>query len=118
MMQMVNFKHHAIHVGLILILSFVLYPAWEKASRKRIAWYDYLFTAIAIAEPIYVFIRYNAFISTGFKPSTLDVIMGTLLVILVHPPYQRHGATHSVCHLPALWHLWTLYSRPVPPPGL
>ena len=89
MMQMVNFKHHAIHVGLILILSFVLYPAWEKASRKRIAWYDYLFTAIAIAEPIYVFIRYNAFISTGFKPSTLDVIMGTLLVILVLEATRR-----------------------------
>lgn len=57
MVSIQNLKHHAIHVGLILILSFVLYPAWEKASRKKIAWYDYIFTAIAIAEPIYVFLR-------------------------------------------------------------
>lgn len=105
MMQMVNFKHHAIHVGLILILSFVLYPAWEKASRKRIAWYDYLFTAIAIAEPIYVFIRYNAFISTGFKPSTLDVIMGTLLVILVLEATRRI----SGMALPILCVIFLLY---------
>jgi len=105
MMQMVNFKHHAIHVGLILILSFVLYPAWEKASRKRIAWYDYLFTAIAIAEPIYVFIRYNAFISTGFKPSTLDVIMGTRLVILVREPPRRI----SGMALPILCVIFLLY---------
>ncbi len=105
MMQMVNFKHHAIHVGLILILSFVLYPAWEKASRKRIAWYDYLFTAIAIAEPIYVFIRYNAFISTWFKPSTLDVIMGTLLVILVLEATRRI----SGMALPILCVIFLLY---------
>lgn len=110
-----NLKHHAIHVGLILILSFVLYPAWEKASRKKIAWYDYIFTAIAVAEPIYVFLRYDAFISTGFKPSMVDLIMGTLLVILVLeatrrisgaalpilciifllPDYHRCGADHD-----------------------
>lgn len=35
MVSIQNLKHHAIHVGLILILSFVLYPAWEKASRKK-----------------------------------------------------------------------------------
>ena len=46
-----NLKHHAIHVGLILILSFVLYPAGEKASRKRIAWYDYIFTLVASPNP-------------------------------------------------------------------
>ncbi len=108
-----NLKHHAIHVGLILILSFVLYPAWEKASRKRIAWYDYIFTLVAIAEPIYVFARHEAFISTGFKPSTLDLIMGTLLVILVLESTRRiSGAALPV--LCIIFLLYGMFGRYVP----
>ena len=35
-LQMVNIKHHAIHVGLILVLGFALYPAFKKSGRKKI----------------------------------------------------------------------------------
>lgn len=108
-----NLKHHAIHVGLILILSFVLYPAWEKASRQRIAWYDYIFTAIAVAEPIYVFARYDAFISTGFKPSTLDLIMGTLLVFLVLEATRRISGT-ALPILCIIFLLYGMFGRYVP----
>ena len=41
-LQMVNIKHHAIHVGMILVLGFALYPAFKKSSRKKIAWYDWI----------------------------------------------------------------------------
>ena len=108
-----NLKHHAIHVGLILILSFVLYPAWEKASRKKLAWYDYIFTAIAVAEPIYVFARYEAFISTGFKPSTLDLIMGTLLVVLVLEATRRISGP-ALPILCIIFLLYGMFGRYVP----
>ena len=113
MVSIQNLKHHAIHVGLILILSFVLYPAWEKASRKKIAWYDYIFTAIAIAEPIYVFLRYDAFISTGFKPNMVDLVMGTLLVILVLEATRRiSGAALPI--LCIIFLLYGMFGRYVP----
>ncbi|MCI8869446.1 MAG: TRAP transporter permease [Lawsonibacter sp.] len=108
-----NLKHHAIHVGLILILSFVLYPAWEKASRKKIAWYDCIFTLIALAEPIYVFARYDTFISTGFKPSAMDLIMGTLLVVLVLEATRRiSGAALPI--LCIIFLLYGMFGRYVP----
>ena len=44
-------KHRSIHVGMILILAFMLYPATKKASRKVIAWYDYVFIASSAAVP-------------------------------------------------------------------
>ena len=83
LLQMVNIKHHAIHVGMILMLGFALYPAFKKSSRKKIAWYDWIMILISIAMPIYVFIRYPVFISTGFEGETIDVIYGTVLIILV-----------------------------------
>jgi len=82
-MQMVNVKHHAIHVGLVLILGFALYPAFKKSSRKRIAWYDWICIALSACMPIYVFARYDVFISTGFQPSALDIVMGSILILLV-----------------------------------
>ncbi|BAK97331.1 putative transporter [Oscillibacter valericigenes Sjm18-20] len=82
-MQMVNVKHHAIHVGLILVLGFAMYPAFKKSSQKRIAWYDWILIALSVCMPIYVFARYDAFISTGFQPSTLDIVVGSILVLLV-----------------------------------
>lgn len=82
-LQMVSIKHHAIHVGLILTLGFAFYPAYKKASRKKIAWYDWICIAFSAVMPIYVFLRYPTFISTGFKGETIDIIMGTILIFLV-----------------------------------
>ena len=82
-LQMVNIKHHAIHVGSILVLGFALYPALKKSTRKKIAWYDWILIILSAAVPVYVFIRYPVFISTGFRGETVDVVMGTILIILV-----------------------------------
>ena len=82
-LQMVNIKHHAIHVGLILVLGFALYPAFKKSSRKKIVWYDWIFIALSAVMPVYVFVRYPTFISTGFQGDTIDIVMGTILILLV-----------------------------------
>ena len=82
-LQMVNIKHHAIHVGLILILGFALYPATKKSSRKTIPWYDWICIGLSALIPIYVFIRYPVFIATGFQGETIDIVYGTILIVLV-----------------------------------
>ena len=55
-LQMVNIKHHAIHVGLVLVIGFLLYPAFKKSSRKKVAWYDWVLFALSAVMPIYVFL--------------------------------------------------------------
>jgi TRAP transporter 4TM/12TM fusion protein len=113
LLTMVNLWHHAIHVGLILILSFVLYPAWSKASRKTIAWYDVIFALLSLSEPIYVLVRYPVFMSTGFKPSTMDIVMGTILVFLVLEATRRiSGAALPI--LCIIFLLYGLFGRYVP----
>jgi len=82
-LQMVNIKHHAIHVGLVLVLGFALYPAFKNSSRKKIPWYDWICIGFSAVMPVYVFMRYNAFISTGFRASGMDLFMGAVLILLV-----------------------------------
>ena len=112
-LQMVNIKHHAIHVGLILILGFALYPACKKASRKKIAWYDWIFIALSIAMPIYVFIRYPAFISTGFSGEKIDIILGTILIVLVLVASQRLSGW-ALPILSVIFLVYAIYGRSFP----
>ncbi len=99
-------KHRSIHVGMILILAFALYPATKKASRKVIAWYDYGLMALAAAVPIYMCLDYFNIINRAGKPNSMDVIIGTILTLIVLE------ATRRVCGmaLPIIAVIFMLYS--------
>ena len=99
-------KHRSIHVGMILILAFMLYPATKKASRKVIAWYDYVLMALAAAVPIYMCIDYVNIINRAGRPDMMDVIIGTILTLIVLE------ATRRVCGmaLPIISIIFMIYS--------
>ena len=113
LLQMVNIKHHAIHVGLILILGFALYPAFKKSSRKKMAWYDWIFIALSVIMPIYVFIRYPVFISTGFAGENIDIILGTILIVLVLVASRRLSGW-ALPILSIIFLLYALFGRSFP----
>ena len=113
LLQMVNIKHHAIHVGLILILGFALYPAFKKSSRKKMAWYDWIFIALSVIMPIYVFIRYPVFISTGFSGENIDIILGTILIVLVLVASRRLSGW-ALPILSVIFLLYALFGRSFP----
>ncbi len=99
-------KHRSIHVGMILILAFMLYPATKKASRKVIAWYDYVLIALSAAVPIYMCMDYVNIINRAGKPNMMDVVVGTILTIIVLE------ATRRVCGmaLPIISIIFMIYS--------
>lgn len=113
LLQMVNIKHHAIHVGLVLVLGFALYPAFRKSSRRKMAWYDWIFAVLCAIMPVYVFVRYPAFISTGFSGDTIDIVMGTLLILLVMECSRRISGP-ALTILSALFLVYALFGRSCP----
>ncbi|MBQ1312180.1 MAG: TRAP transporter permease [Blautia sp.] len=112
-LQMVNIKHHAIHVGLILVLGFALYPAFKKSGRKKIIWYDWVFILASAIMPVYVFVRYPVFISTGFRGETVDIIFGTILILLVLECSRRLSGW-ALPVLSILFLLYAIYGRSFP----
>lgn len=76
-------RHRSIHVGMILFMTFAIYPAFKKSSRKTIAWYDYILMLLSAVIPIYMWINYQAIIDRVGDANQMDVIMGTILVFLV-----------------------------------
>ncbi|MDD7392037.1 MAG: TRAP transporter permease [Fusobacterium gastrosuis] len=76
-------RHRSIHVGMILFMTFAIYPAFKKSSRKKIAWYDYILMLLSIIIPVYMWINYQAIIDRVGNADKVDVIMGSILVLLV-----------------------------------
>ena len=112
-LQMVNIKHHAIHVGLILVLGFAMYPAFKKSSRKNIAWYDWIFILLSASMPVYVFVRYPVFISTGFRGEMVDIVFGTILILLVLECSRRLSGW-ALPILSIIFLLYAIYGRSFP----
>ena len=99
-------QHRAIHVAMMLILSFAMYPATKTASRKTIAWYDYVLMALSAVTAIYMYVNYNTIVNRAGVVNGTDVIVGAILTVLVLE------ATRRVCGaaLPILSLIFILYA--------
>ena len=68
---------------------------------------------LSVAEPVYAFLRYDAYISTGFYATTMDLIMGSILVFLVLEGTRRMSGAAlpilSICFL-----LYGMFGRYIP----
>lgn len=82
-------RHRSVHVGMILFMTFAIYPAFKKSSRKVIAWYDYILMILSIVIPAYMWVNYQAIIDRVGDANQMDVIMGTILVVLVIEASRR-----------------------------
>ncbi|MCC8193101.1 MAG: C4-dicarboxylate ABC transporter permease, partial [Deltaproteobacteria bacterium] len=51
-------KHRALHVAMMLVLTFILYPFNKKSSFKRVAWYDWIPVLLSLAAPLYIWFDY------------------------------------------------------------
>lgn len=76
-------KHRSLHVAMMLFMTFFLYPASKNSSRKKPTWYDILFAGLSISVALYVWINYSSFINRMGSPNTMDIIMGTILIVMV-----------------------------------
>ena len=99
-------QHRSIHVAMMLILSFALYPATKKASRKTIAWYDYVLMILSAVTAIYMYTNYNTIVNRAGVVNGTDVLVGAILTVLVLE------ATRRVCGsaLPILSLIFILYA--------
>ncbi|MDR1873483.1 MAG: TRAP transporter permease [Synergistaceae bacterium] len=75
--------HRSLHVAMILVLGFVMYPFSKKSSYKKVTWCDWVLIALSIIVPLYIQGDYMGVISRAGRANTPDLVIATLLVLLV-----------------------------------
>ena len=82
-------QHRSLHVGMMLVLGFIMYPFSRKSSYKKVSWWDWVLVALSIVVPLYVWVDYLGVVERAGMPNTPDVVIATLLVVLVLEASRR-----------------------------
>ena len=77
-----------IHVGIVLFLSYMLFPI-AKRYRHRIMWWDVIFALLAVAIVVYMVASGDDFTDRNVNPTTLDMVLGIALILLVVEATRR-----------------------------
>ena len=78
----------AIHVGLVLFLSFLMFPV-SKRFRHRIVWWDVILALVSAGIIIYMMVGGDDFTDRAVTPTQWDMIMGVALIVLVLEAARR-----------------------------
>jgi TRAP transporter 4TM/12TM fusion protein len=79
----------AFHVGFLLALTFILYPAWKRADRSRVSLPDWLLAGLGFALSSYQWFFEGDLIQRAGDPTMLDMVVGTIMVAMVFEAARR-----------------------------
>ncbi|MBL0121491.1 MAG: TRAP transporter fused permease subunit [Betaproteobacteria bacterium] len=77
-----------IHVGLVLFLSFLMFPA-AKRFRHHIMWWDIVLALVSVGIIIYMLVGGDDFTDRAVTPTPWDMILGVALIVLVLEAARR-----------------------------
>jgi len=101
----------SLHVGFLLMISFLLYPALKKDKSNVIPWYDWILAAGGFALGLYHLIFEADLIQRAGNPTMMDLVVGAIIVIMVFEAVRRimGPALPIVCGLFLLYGLFGQY---------
>jgi TRAP transporter 4TM/12TM fusion protein len=80
----------ALHVGFLLLITFLLYPALKHTKAEtRIPWYDWLLALTGFGLAFYQWVFEADLIQRSGDPTTSDLVVGTIVVVLVFEAARR-----------------------------
>lgn len=83
------FKHRAIHLGFILCLAWIYYPATKRSPQNRPSYPDLALIAASIAVSVYTVFNVDAFALRGGVALTQDYVFGAVAIVLVLEACRR-----------------------------
>lgn len=82
-------RQRTMHLGFALVLAFLIFPLSKKMRQTSIPWYDYILAAVSLSVTMYIFIFYKQLMARGGSPTTFDLAMGALCIILTMEATRR-----------------------------
>ena len=78
----------AIHVALVLFLTFLIFPV-ARRYRHRVMWWDWILAVAALATAAYLIAGGDDFFDRSIVPNPWDIAFGTALAVLILEAMRR-----------------------------
>ena len=79
----------SVHLTFAITLCFLFYPLSKKSKRKTIPFFDFLLAAVAGGVVIYVTVFYEQLVRRIGDPTSADLAMGLLTIVLILEASRR-----------------------------
>lgn len=91
-MDVIPFR--ALHLCFAITILFLTFPITKKAPRNKIPWYDWVMAVLAATPNLYIALNFKALAQRAGTVTTLDLIMGLILIVVILEGARRVlGAT-------------------------
>lgn len=78
-----------IHIVLILILVFLIFPLRKKREKEKASLIDGLLILLALVSGAYIIINYQAIVLRLGTPTTTDIVFGVIMILLILEASRR-----------------------------
>ncbi|GHV51401.1 C4-dicarboxylate ABC transporter [Synergistales bacterium] len=106
-------KHRSIHVAMMLVLGFIMYPFSSNSSYKKVSWCDWILALLSLVVPLYMWFEYLGVVERAGMASATDMVMATILTLLVLEA-SRRMAGWALPVLSIIFIAYGLYGRGMP----
>lgn len=76
-------KQRALHLVFVMAVGFLMYPITKKSTKNKVPFYDYIITILGVSVFGYLIINFQGIIAKGGQPDRIDLILGSLAILLV-----------------------------------
>lgn len=86
---LMTIKMNAIHLGTLMAVTFLLYPAFPGSPRTKPALADWLFALLSLAGAAYVLLTYDRLLESNMNPLMADLVMAVITMALLTEASRR-----------------------------
>ncbi|MDR2604250.1 MAG: hypothetical protein LBC55_02725, partial [Desulfovibrio sp.] len=106
-------EHRSLHVAMMLILGFLMYPFSSRSDYTKPSLFDWVLVAASAVVPLYIGMDYLGVVERAGNPNVSDLIVATLLVLLVLEATRR-SAGIALPVLSLIFIAYGLFGRDLP----
>ncbi|MCX7774961.1 MAG: TRAP transporter permease [Spirochaetaceae bacterium] len=97
---MMSIKMNALHLGTLMAITYLLYPAFPASPRHRPSITDWLFSGLSLGTAAYVLGSYDRILSSNMVLTSLDYAVAiTICVLLVEASRRSIGMPLTILSL-------------------
>lgn len=82
-------KMNAVHLGTMMAIVFLLYPAGAKSRRDEPTLLDWILAALSLATGAYILLTYDRLLATNLQASVLDLAVAVVIMVLLVEASRR-----------------------------